>query len=446
MNGNGDFLWVKSIGGADSTIGESGRSIAADSVGKVYTLGSFKGAIDFDPGLGIETINCTGNYSLAIIKLDTDGNYIRTRVADGNSYIVGSSLELDNNANLHFTGWFAAGWSIGPIDVDPGPSIFPIITPGGTASGGDAIFIAKWSQCNAGSSNENVASCANYTWNNETYSNSGNYSKVLMNQFGCDSTVNLSLTILNPSYTSESLQLCSGDSVVVGNQVYNQSGAYQNIYTGINGCESIVNVNLTILAPVSFSQSINLCNGESFVINDQVYTKSGVYQNILAGANGCDSIVNTVLNVDTMHAQMAVSELGLSAINFPTDASFLWLDCGNAFDLINGATDETFTPTVEGLYSVLVSNNAGSDTSLCIAFSTIGVASFKEGFDVAIYPNPTRNIVTIEVNNTTGNQTYRLADSMGRQVMSRFIDPQYGDYRNARIVKRSLLLRNTKSY
>ena len=35
----------------------------------------------------------------------------------------------------------------------------------------------------------------NYTWNNQTYTQSGTYTQILKNQFGCDSTVTLNLTI-----------------------------------------------------------------------------------------------------------------------------------------------------------------------------------------------------------------------------------------------------------
>ena len=51
---NPNFLWVKQLGGANH---EYGYSIAVDVNGNVYTVGSFQGTVDFDPGPG--TYNLT---------------------------------------------------------------------------------------------------------------------------------------------------------------------------------------------------------------------------------------------------------------------------------------------------------------------------------------------------------------------------------------------------
>ena len=51
----GNFVWAKSMGGAN---GDGGSSIALDASGNVYTTGSFYGPADFDPGAG--TFNLSG--------------------------------------------------------------------------------------------------------------------------------------------------------------------------------------------------------------------------------------------------------------------------------------------------------------------------------------------------------------------------------------------------
>jgi hypothetical protein len=55
-----NFTWVKQIG--EKTTSQSSRSVATDDSGNVFTVGSFKGKVDFDPG--------TGNYFLTSISED----------------------------------------------------------------------------------------------------------------------------------------------------------------------------------------------------------------------------------------------------------------------------------------------------------------------------------------------------------------------------------------
>ena len=99
------------------------------------------------------------------------------------------------------------------------------------------------------SATQQVAACNTYIWpvNNQTYTNSGTFIDTLSNGYGCDSVVTLSLTVGYSFTFYQPLTICNGNSVTVGNNTYTTSGSYSDILTGANGCDSIVNTDLTVL-------------------------------------------------------------------------------------------------------------------------------------------------------------------------------------------------------
>jgi hypothetical protein len=195
LNNNGDFLWAKAISSnSDSLITEEGRSIAVDSIGNVCTMGLFKDSLDVDPGPAVEWLTAQTFYdfshSVFILKLDNNGNFIRVKATNGGQDVRGNSMVLDNSANVLFTGYFGANSFTGmvnPVDFDPGQTVLPFSVIS------YAIYIAKWSQCSAGTFTNNVDACSNYIWNNDTIFNTGTYTKSLTNAAGCDSIVLLNL-------------------------------------------------------------------------------------------------------------------------------------------------------------------------------------------------------------------------------------------------------------
>ena len=135
---------------------------------------------------------------------------------------------------------------------------------------------------------------------NNVYTTSGNYTDVLTTVNGCDSTVNLDLTV-HPVYT-ETLteEICEGEGVQVGNNVYTTSGNYTDVLTTVNGCDSTVNLNLTVHPVYTETLTEVICEGESVQVGNSVYTISGNYMDVLTTINGCDSTVNLSLTVNAI--------------------------------------------------------------------------------------------------------------------------------------------------
>lgn len=76
----------------------------------------------------------------------------------------------------------------------------------------------------------------------------------------------------------------------------NQVGVYQ-LYIVSNGCSSgISNTQMTLKPLLSSDTSYSMCNGEEFVYNGVLYSNPGLYSQTFTGSNGCDSIVSIQVN------------------------------------------------------------------------------------------------------------------------------------------------------
>lgn len=106
----------------------------------------------------------------------------------------------------------------------------------------------------ASSSTLNVTNCGPYTLNSQTYSVSGSYTQVLPNANvnGCDSTINLNLTVNNPSSSTLNETACG--SYTLNGQTYTSSGTYTQTLTNGNaaGCDSTITLNLSIVASITY--------------------------------------------------------------------------------------------------------------------------------------------------------------------------------------------------
>src|SRR5690606_11569818 len=129
------------------------------------------------------------------------------------------------------------------------------------------------------------------------YTTTGNYSEILTTATGCDSIVNLELTV-NPTFAVNLVEtICEGESVSVGGNSYTTTGNYSEILTTTTGCDSIVNLNLTVNPTFAVNLVETICEGESVSIGGNDYNTSGNYSESLTTTTGCDSIVNLNLIV-----------------------------------------------------------------------------------------------------------------------------------------------------
>jgi hypothetical protein len=117
LDTGGNFVWAKSLGGSNS---DSGSGISVDENGNVYTTGSFRGTVDFDPGVSTTSLtSVSGSSDVFISKLDTGGNFVWAKSLGGSSPNSATGISVDGNGNVYTTGTFS-----GIADFDPGAGTF----------------------------------------------------------------------------------------------------------------------------------------------------------------------------------------------------------------------------------------------------------------------------------------------------------------------------------
>ena len=152
-----------------------------------------------------------------------------------------------------------------------------------------------------------VTRCSNqpYSFNGLSLTSSGTYFDTLINSLGCDSILQLNLTI-NPVYNqNQSIVVCSGTSFVFGGQNLTNSGNYSHTYTTFNGCDSLVNLNLSVFGVNQFtiqasSNTNGFCPGDGIMLS----LNSNTYSNFLYRWNLNGNLLSGASS-DTLYATQA---------------------------------------------------------------------------------------------------------------------------------------------
>ncbi|MDZ4756846.1 MAG: gliding motility-associated C-terminal domain-containing protein, partial [Bacteroidota bacterium] len=127
---------------------------------------------------------------------------------------------------------------------------------------------------------------------------SGTYNDTLNTTKGCDSIIVTVLTV-NPKYTTnKTAAICSGDSIFIVGAYRKTSGTYNDTFSTVKGCDSIISTVLTVNPKYTSNRTATICSGDSISIVGTYRKTSGTYNDTLSTTKGCDSIIVTVLTVN----------------------------------------------------------------------------------------------------------------------------------------------------
>lgn len=255
---------------------------------------------------------------------------------------------------------------------------------------------------------------------------SGIHTRYLQTTEGCDSIINLHLTV-NPNFTDTIYdQICQGE--VYSENGFNfsvdTSGLYSLNLQSINGCDSIINLHLTVKPIFSDTIYAQICHGEVYAENDFNVDSSGIYSQIFQSINGCDSIINLHLTVIQTPAPT-----NLTLNNITNYIELNWE--GEQENYVIYRDNDSLTVTtlriyqdsnvVEGVnYCYKIKALNGECESVfsneeCKTFLNINSIS-TNNFNAYLYPNPTSNKTILRVEGLNENALVRIYDITGRLI------------------------------
>jgi hypothetical protein len=259
-----------------------------------------------------------------------------------------------------------------------------------------------------------ITECTSYTWpqNGTTYMVSGAYTDTVPNAAGCDSVITLNLTIIQPTTSSVSVTECTSYTWPQNGMTYTASGAYTDTIPNGVGCDSIITLNLTINSVTMSTVTVSSCSAYTWAQNGMTYSASGSYNDTIVNAAGCDSIVTLNLTITPFVA--TATDNGNGTFTASAGTTYQWINCATNAP-VAGATAQTFAPTANGSYSVVVSNGTCSDTSNCVTINNVGI---KENTisTISVHPNPTHDVVVVTMD--AASAVVEVMDAQGKLVQT----------------------------
>jgi gliding motility-associated-like protein len=144
-----------------------------------------------------------------------------------------------------------------------------------------------------------IKACQSYTWpvNDKSYLQSGIYRDTLISHLGCDSILVLDLEIFQPDRQDVYVQVCQSYNWSVNGMSYDKTGIYSALFQNEHGCDSVVQLNLTILNSSASTTQIAVCDPYTWSVNGIKYNTSGIFQYIMPNHLGCDSVLTLDLTI-----------------------------------------------------------------------------------------------------------------------------------------------------
>lgn len=339
-------------------------------------------------------ITCFG-YDNGEIEILAIGNNLSYSL-DGMSYTSVPSFDELSPGNYDVYVKDGACEDITTIEIlEPSPVPTPDINTNDPICSTDTLFLSTTEVFNAfyfwEGPNGFTSTASNTFISDLTIANSGDYS-IYLEVDGCNSDTTISNIVVNETYDINIIDtICSNETFLFGSEELNTTGFYVQNLQSVAGCDSIVQLDLTVNPSYSFVVDTAICEGESITYEGLTMTTTGTYPFNLFTALGCDSIITYELIVHPVPSAPIISTnsplecpgdvLELS-VNTTSDAIYTWTG-PNEFTSEEEALFLAAQIEDMGTYSVMVTVN-GCESPL--SFSDLEIINIYS-FDDFEFPN-----------------------------------------------------------
>ncbi|MFY8138582.1 MAG: PKD domain-containing protein [Flavobacteriales bacterium] len=204
---------------------------------------------------------------------------------------------------------------------------------------------------------------------------------------------------------------------------------------------------ITVYPSFTTNESISICDGESITIGNIVYSSDAVITTSLSSQNGCDSTIVTTLNV-----------LDNPIVTFIGPNETLYCDLDLPVVLVGdpaggvftgpGMSGNIFNPAIAGVGAHTITYTY-TDPNVCSGEATLALqVEICEGVgergltDVIIYPNPSNGLFT--VSGLEKGQWLRIYDSAGKLVHEQLIGSTFEQVIASNLATGNYVLRSVK--
>jgi hypothetical protein len=247
---------------------------------------------------------------------------------------------------------------------------------------------------------------------------SGAPEQLLTTTAGCDSLVTLDLTLTSSSSSTDVITACDSYTWDDGVEYTASNNTATLVIPNAAGCDSTITLDLTILSATSSTDEITTCESYTWIDGIEYTESNNTASFTIPNTAGCDSVVTLNLTINTVDASVTVvDDNTLKSNETSAGAAYQWLDCEDNFAPIAGETNMVFTTQTSGEYAVKVTLNGCTEISDCFTItSTVGIDDLDKTFNVELYPNPTLNSITFNIEGID-QLDVELFDLQGKRLM-----------------------------
>jgi gliding motility-associated-like protein len=322
-----------------------------------------------------------------------------------------------------FTIEFAGTATFGPPPVNPPPAPPAPITgdlmtcPNATVTynvpNDPNLTSYEWSVTPPlGLINTNGNSSVDVTWTAP-----GSYLLCVEGSTGCETSAPTCVTVeVSPIITVPvEDNICLGGTYTAPDgQVLFGPGVYDMNFTNYQGCDSIVQLILSLVLPSQTILVEEICDGDCITFFGQNICSSGVYEEILTNQYGCDSTVTLsvivvpnlaiVTGMDTISCLNDTIVLDGGGSIGGTNMTFAWTNTSGQ----TVGTDTTLIVTAPGDYTLTITSEVGANTCVDDSLVVVPANNAPPGSITAIGGtiDCTNSSVMLAGNSTTPGVTY----------------------------------------
>lgn len=371
LSPSGNIIFRRKAILTPSVSGSSRRDYAIDASGNIYIVGRFSGVVDFNDGLGVDTLR-SPSVSGYVLKLDNSCNFIWVKAINGmydTSYppfgfgtAANETITTNSSRNIFITGEFKQ-----TVDFDPSVAIHSLSTFTTSFPPPARKFALKLDSLGNFVWVKDIGDLMNYYYIYSTITDGGSFYVT-----GHDGVGKAILSKLDPN----------------GNTVWshNLSGG------GSFGKSVKTDMNSDVYLIGNFSGNCNFNPGGVVIINSV-----GSYDGFIAKYDSNGNYILAETFGGSGYASISETDMdGLGNIYITGDHS--------------GTSD--FNPSIS---TYTLTSVAGSVDAFVLKLgnTVIGIKELSKTSSLLVYPNPSNGMVTVKLS-SQGN--YQLINALGQTI------------------------------